>query len=89
MSTSQYFPMVDGARYDYMYTTGPWHVHGGDAFRAELGGVSGLGPCMHTPMSAMPSHLRARCDRLLPPWTRRHALLIVRHRRQHHGNQFP
>ena len=24
MSTSQYFPLVDGARYDYMYTSGPW-----------------------------------------------------------------
>jgi hypothetical protein len=24
MATGQYFPLVDGARYDYMYTTGPW-----------------------------------------------------------------
>ncbi len=24
ISTSQYFPLVDGARYDYMYTSGPW-----------------------------------------------------------------
>lgn len=24
ISTSQYFPLVNGARYDYMYTSGPW-----------------------------------------------------------------
>jgi len=24
VSTAQYFPLVDGARYDYMYTGGPW-----------------------------------------------------------------
>ncbi len=24
MSTSHYFPLVDGARYEYTYTTGPW-----------------------------------------------------------------
>ena len=24
ISTTQYFPLVDGARYDYMYTSGPW-----------------------------------------------------------------
>jgi len=24
ISATQYFPLVDGARYDYMYTSGPW-----------------------------------------------------------------
>ncbi len=48
MSTAAYFPMVDGARYDYMYTSGPWatsHVemHGGQIWA----GVPGL-TAMHT-----------------------------------------
>jgi hypothetical protein len=48
MSTSQYFPLVDGARYDYMYTTGPWStstavMHSGQTWA----GVSGL-TAMHT-----------------------------------------
>jgi len=43
ISTSQYFPLVDGARYDYMYTSGPWAtstaiMHGGQAWA----GVPGL-----------------------------------------------
>ena len=48
MSTSQYFPLVDGARYDYMYTSGPWAtstavMHSGQTWA----GVSGL-TAMHT-----------------------------------------
>jgi hypothetical protein len=48
MSTSQYFPMVDGARYDYMYTSGPWAnstavMHTGQTWA----GVAGL-TAMHT-----------------------------------------
>ena len=48
MSTSQYFPLVDGARYDYMYTGGPWAtstavMHSGQTWA----GVSGL-TAMHT-----------------------------------------
>jgi hypothetical protein len=43
MSTAQYFPLVDGARYDYMYTTGPWAtstavIHSGQTWA----GVTGL-----------------------------------------------
>ncbi len=43
VSTAQYFPLVDGARYDYMYTRGPWAtatavMHGGQTWA----GVSGL-----------------------------------------------
>jgi hypothetical protein len=30
MSTSQYFPLVDGARYDYVFLSGsPWGGHSG------------------------------------------------------------
>ena len=48
MSTAQYFPLVDGARYDYMYTSGPWAsatavMHSGQTWA----GVSGL-TAMHT-----------------------------------------
>ena len=48
MSTSNCFPLVDGARYDYMYTSGPWAtstavMHGGQTWA----GVSGL-TAMHT-----------------------------------------
>ena len=48
MSTTQYFPLVDGARYDYMYTSGPWStstvvMHSGQTWA----GVSGL-TAMHT-----------------------------------------
>lgn len=43
MSTTQYFPLVDGARYDYMYTSGPWAtstavMHSGQTWA----GASGL-----------------------------------------------
>ena len=43
ISTSQYFPLVDGARFDYMYTSGPWAtstavMHSGQTWA----GVSGL-----------------------------------------------
>jgi hypothetical protein len=43
ISTSQYFPLIDGARYDYMYTTGPWAtstavMHSGQTWAS----VSGL-----------------------------------------------
>ena len=48
MSTSQYFPLVDGARYDYIYTSGPWAtstavMHSGQTWA----GASGL-TAMHT-----------------------------------------
>ena len=48
MPTTQYFPLVDGARYDYMYTSGPWAtstavMHTGQTWA----GVSGL-TAMHT-----------------------------------------
>jgi hypothetical protein len=48
ISTIQYFPLVDGARYDYMYTSGPWAtstavMHTGQTWA----GVSGL-TAMHT-----------------------------------------
>ncbi len=48
MSTTQYFPLVDGARYDYMYTTGPWStatavMHSGQTWA----GATGL-TAMHT-----------------------------------------
>ncbi len=48
MSTFNYLPLVDGARYDYMYTSGPWStatsvMHGGQTWA----GVSGL-TAMHT-----------------------------------------
>lgn len=48
ISTSQYFPLVDGARYDYMYTTGPWAtstvvMHSGQTWA----GASGL-TALHT-----------------------------------------
>jgi hypothetical protein len=48
ISTSQYFPLVDGARYDYMYTSGPWAtstvtMHSGQTWA----GFSGL-TAMHT-----------------------------------------
>ena len=48
VSTTQYFPLVDGARYDYMYTSGPWAtstavMHAGQTWA----GVSGL-TAMHT-----------------------------------------
>ena len=37
ISTSQYFPLIDGSRYDYMYTSGPWAtssvvMHGGQTW---------------------------------------------------------
>jgi hypothetical protein len=43
IATAQYFPLVDGARYDYMYTSGPWAtstaiMHSGQTWA----GVSGL-----------------------------------------------
>jgi hypothetical protein len=48
VSTAQYFPLVDGARYDYMYTSGPWAtstaiMHTGQTWA----GASGL-TAMHT-----------------------------------------
>jgi len=48
MSTTPYFPLVDGARYDYMYTAGPWAsssivVHAGQTWA----GMTGL-TAMHT-----------------------------------------
>lgn len=48
MSTASYFPLVDGARYDYMYTSGPWAaatatMHAGQTW-AGIGGLT----AMHT-----------------------------------------
>ena len=48
ISTAQYFPLSDGARYDYMYTSGPWStasvvMHSGQTWA----GVPGL-TAMHT-----------------------------------------
>lgn len=48
IATTVYFPLVDGARYDYMYTSGPWStstavMHAGQTWA----GVSGL-TAMHT-----------------------------------------
>ncbi len=48
ISTSSYFPLVDGAQYDYMYTSGPWAtstavMHSGQTWA----GVAGL-TAMHT-----------------------------------------
>ena len=48
ISTGQYFPLVDGARYDYMHTGGPWAtstvtMHSGQTWS----GFSGL-TAMHT-----------------------------------------
>lgn len=48
VATTPYFPLVDGARYDYMYTSGPWStasatMHAGQTWA----GVSGL-TAMHT-----------------------------------------
>lgn len=48
MSTSQYFPLVDGARYDYVHSGGPWSTST-SVMRAgqTWAGVSGL-TAMHT-----------------------------------------
>lgn len=55
ISTSQYFPLVDGARYDYMYTSGPWSsatsvMHAGQTWA----GVSGL-TATHTTYTCNPT----------------------------------
>lgn len=55
ISTSQYFPLVDGARYDYVYTSGPWSsatsvMHAGQTWA----GVSGL-TAMHTTYTCNPT----------------------------------
>jgi hypothetical protein len=55
MSTAVYFPLVDGARYDYMYTAGPWSsstvvMHTGQTWA----GVSGL-TAMHTTYACVPA----------------------------------
>ncbi len=48
MSTAQYFPLVDGARYDYMYTGGPWATATAVMRAGQTwAGVSGL-TAMHT-----------------------------------------
>ncbi len=48
MSTAQYFPLVDGARYDYMYTSGPWATSTAVMRSGQTwAGVSGL-TAMHT-----------------------------------------
>ena len=55
MSTAQYFPLVDGARYDYMYTSGPWAsstvvMHAGQTWA----GAAGL-TAMHTSYTCNPN----------------------------------
>jgi hypothetical protein len=55
ISTAQYFPLVDGARYDYMYTSGPWSsstvvMRGGQTWA----GASGL-TAMHTTYACNPT----------------------------------
>lgn len=52
--TSSYFPLADGARYDYMYTSGPWStstafMHTGQTWA----GTSGL-TAMHTTYTCVP-----------------------------------
>ena len=48
MSTGPYFPLVDGARYDYMYTSGPWATSTAVMRTGQTwAGVSGL-TAMHT-----------------------------------------
>ena len=48
MATSAYFPLVDGARYDYMYTSGPWATSTAVMRTGQTwAGVSGL-TAMHT-----------------------------------------
>lgn len=48
ISTAQYFPLVDGARYDYMYTGGPWATSTAVMRSGQTwAGVSGL-TAMHT-----------------------------------------
>jgi hypothetical protein len=48
ISTVQYFPLVDGARYDYMYTSGPWATATAVMRAGQTwAGVSGL-TAMHT-----------------------------------------
>ena len=55
ISTTEYFPLVDGARYDYVYTSGPWSsassvMHAGQTWA----GVSGL-TAMHTTYACNPT----------------------------------
>lgn len=55
VSTSQYFPLVDGARYDYTYTSGPWSsstvvMRAGQTWA----GVPGL-TAMHTTYTCNPT----------------------------------
>jgi hypothetical protein len=55
ISTSNYFPLVDGARYDYVYTSGPWSsstatMHGGQTWA----GATGL-TARHTTYTCNPS----------------------------------
>ncbi len=48
MTTAQYFPLVDGARYDYMYTSGPWATSSAVMHTGQTwAGVPGL-TAMHT-----------------------------------------
>ena len=48
MSTAPYFPLVDGARYDYMFTSGPWATSTMVMRTGQTwAGVSGL-TAMHT-----------------------------------------
>lgn len=54
LSTSSYFPLVDGARYDYMYTGGPWStstatMHAGQTW-ANASGLT----AMHTTYTCRP-----------------------------------
>lgn len=54
IATTGYFPLVDGARYEYVFTRGPWSsamadVHGGQTW----GGLTGL-TAIHTSYTCVP-----------------------------------
>jgi hypothetical protein len=54
LATSQYFPLVDGARYDYMYTAGPWATSTATMHTGQTwSGVAGL-TAMHTRYACIP-----------------------------------
>jgi len=48
MSTAQYFPIVDGAQYDYIYTSGPWATSSAVMHTGQTwAGIAGL-TALHT-----------------------------------------
>jgi len=81
MSTAQYFPLVDGARYEYMFVSGP---------RTTATAVDAWRPVVGRRDESHHVHMTFACKPAIPcaddatdstGWTRRHALL--RRRRQH------